>query len=44
MPVAVYPMNVYNFSEMEFKELNQMIKTELKSNNMLGWQSIEGYI
>ena len=39
IPVAAYPMNVFNFSEVKLKELDQMIKTELKSNNMLGGQS-----
>ena len=41
VPVAAYPMNVCNFSEVELKGLDQMIKTELRSNNMLGRQSSE---
>ena len=39
IPVAAYPISVCNFSETELKELDQMIKTELKSNNMLRRQS-----
>ena len=36
IPEVAYPMSVYNFSEIELKELDHMIKTELRSNNMLG--------
>ena len=32
-------MNVCNFSEVEVNKLDQIIKTELRSNNMLGRQS-----
>ena len=41
MPVAAYVMNVCNFSKGELEELEQMIKRELRSNNMLGRQSNE---
>ena len=41
IPVTTYPMNVRNFSEVQLKELDQMIKTKLRSNNMLGRQSSE---
>ena len=36
MPVAAYVMNVCNLSKGELEELDQMIKRELRSNNMLG--------
>ena len=41
MPVAAYVMNVCNLSKGELEELDQMIKRELRSNNMLGRQSSE---
>ena len=39
IPVAVYWMNVYKFTDGELKELDQVIKRELRSKNMLGKQS-----
>ena len=35
-PVAAYPMNVCKF---EFTELDQVIKRDLRKNNMLGRQT-----
>ena len=37
--VAAYPMIVYTFNGEELKELDQVIKHELRSKNMLGKQS-----
>ena len=39
IPVAAYPMNVCKFTGGELKEPDQVIKRELRSNNMLGKQS-----
>ena len=39
IPVAAYPMNVCKFTGGELKELNQVIKRELRLKNMLGKQS-----
>ena len=39
IPVAVYPMNVCKFTKTELTELDQIIKRELRKNNMLGRQS-----
>ena len=39
IPVAAYPMNVYKFTGRELKELDQVIKRELRLKNMLGKQS-----
>ena len=39
IPVAAYPMNICNFNSGELKELDQVIKRELRSKNMLGKQS-----
>ena len=39
IPVAAYWMNVYKFTDGELKELDQVIKRELRSKNMLGKQS-----
>ena len=39
IPVAAYPMNVCKFTDGELKELDQVIKCELRSKNMLGKQS-----
>ena len=39
IPVAAYPMNVCKFTDGELKELDQVIKRELRSKNMLGKQS-----
>ena len=36
IPVAAYPMNVCKFSNGEFKELDQVIKQEMRSSNILG--------
>ena len=41
IPVAAYVMNVCNLSKGELEELDQMIKRELRNNNMLGRQSSE---
>ena len=38
IPVAAYPMNVYKFSIGELKELDQVIKWEMRSSNILGKQ------
>ena len=37
-PVAAYPINVCKFTDRELKELDQVIKHELRSKNMLGKQ------
>ena len=39
VPVATYPMNVCRFSLTELKELDQIIKKELREKNMLGRQA-----
>ena len=39
IPLAAYPMNVCKFNGGELKELDQVIKRELRSKNMLGKQS-----
>ena len=39
IPVAAYPMNVCKFTGGELKELDQVIKRELRSRNMLGKQT-----
>ena len=39
IPVAAYPMNVCKFTDGELKELDQVIKREVRSKNMLGKQS-----
>ena len=39
IPVAACPMNIYKFNGGELKELQQVIKHELRSKNMLGKQS-----
>ena len=38
IPVAAYPMNVCQFSKGELMELDQVVKRELRSRNMLGRQ------
>ena len=38
IPVAAYPMNVCKFSNRELKELDQVIKREMRSSNILGKQ------
>ena len=38
VPVAAYPMNVCQFNKGELMELNQVVKRELQSRNMLGQQ------
>ena len=39
IPVAAYSMNICKFTDGELKELDQVIKRELRSKNMLGKQS-----
>ena len=39
IPVAACPMNVCRFTKTELTELDQIIKRELRKNNMLGRQS-----
>ena len=39
IPVASYPMNICKFNGGELKELDQVIKRELRSKSMLGKQS-----
>ena len=39
IPVATYAMNVCKFTVAEFKELDQIIKKELRVKNMLGRQA-----
>ena len=39
IPVAAYPMNVYKLTDGELKEMDQVIKHDLRSKNMLGKQS-----
>ena len=34
MPVAAYPMNVCKFTQSEFTELDQIIKRDLRKNNI----------
>ena len=38
IPVAAYQINVCKFTDRELKELDQVIKHELRSKNMLGKQ------
>ena len=38
IPVAAYPMNVWKFTQSELAELDQVIKRDLKKNNILGRQ------
>ena len=39
IPVAAYPVDVCKFNGGELKELDQVIKRELRSKNILGKQS-----
>ena len=39
VPVAVYAMNICKFSVGELKELDQIIKKQLRGKNMLGRQA-----
>ena len=39
IPIATYAMNVYKFTVAELKELDQIIKKELRVKNMLGRQA-----
>ena len=39
VPVPAYQMSIYRFTGGELKELNQVIKRELRSKNMLEKQS-----
>ena len=41
IPVAAYVMNVCTFSKGKLEELDQMIKRQLRNNNMLVRQSSE---
>ena len=36
IPVAVYSMNVCKFTQSELMDLDQVIKSDLRKNNMLG--------
>ena len=37
--VAAYSMNVCKFTQSELMDLDQVIKSDLRKNNMLGWQA-----
>ena len=39
IPVAAYSMNVCKFTQSELTELDQVIKRDLRKNNMLGRQA-----
>ena len=39
IPVAAYPMNVWKFTQSELAELDQVIKRDLRKNNILGRQA-----
>ena len=39
IPVAAYPMNVCKFTDGELKKLDQVMKREMRSKNMIGKQS-----
>ena len=39
IPVASYPMNVCKFTQSKLVKLDQVIKKDLKENNMLGRQA-----
>ena len=39
IPVAAYPVNVCKFTQPELMELDQVIKRNLRKNNMLGRQA-----
>ena len=39
IPVAAYPMNVCKFTGGELKQLEQVLKRDLRSKGMLGKQS-----
>ena len=39
IPVAAYSMNVCKFTQSELMELDQVIKRDLRKNNMLGRQA-----
>ena len=41
IPVAAYPMNICKFTKTELTKLDQIIKRELRQNNMLGRQSTD---
>ena len=36
IPVAAYSMNVCKFTQSELMDLDQVIKSDLRKNNMLG--------
>ena len=42
IPAAAYPMNVCKFTDGELKELDQVIKHELRLKNVLGKKSSDG--
>ena len=39
IPVAAYSMNVCKFTQSELTELDQVIKRDLRKNNMLGQEA-----
>ena len=39
IPVTAYPRNVCKFAQSELSELDQVIKRDLRNNNMLGRQA-----
>ena len=39
IPVAAYPMNVCKMTKSELNEMDQIVKRELRKNNMLGKQA-----
>ena len=39
IPVTAYPRNVCKFTQSELTELDQVIKRDLRNNNMLGKQA-----
>ena len=41
IPVAAYVMNVCKLTKAELNELDEIVKRELRRNNMLGGQAID---
>ena len=39
IPIAAYSMNVCKFTQSELTELDQVIKRDLRKNNMLGQEA-----
>ena len=39
IPIAAYPMNICKFTQSELTELDQVIKRDLRKNDMLGQQA-----